>query len=291
MTNTIEATANSLKLSYLRFVSDAAPGLLLIAALVMVDPKLLGFNPIPQDSAVRAVLAVTGLLLASPLGLLVNGAGHFLLGSLQSWLNRRCFGSQRWPVADTHQMMMVPAWRAYFHVRECDWPAVAQQVDEILETAVPQLAGSIDHVRALKKLCRSIALIALVIAFIVAGAVGAVAVLAVIVGMAIGASVRGALRHVAPILAAGAVIGVVISCWKESPRLMIAVFLIVCGFLLLSGLVDFYQRGLTMLFLYQLLVEDREDASFRITPAEVRKRLDLLARTRRPEAAREAGGD
>lgn len=67
MTSAIEASANALKLSYKRFVSDAAPGLLLIGTLLILERKgRAPFPVLPNDPALQAVAAIVLILLAHP---------------------------------------------------------------------------------------------------------------------------------------------------------------------------------------------------------------------------------
>jgi hypothetical protein len=288
MTNTIEATANSIKLSYLRFVSDSAPGLLLVLALAVLDSHgLLAVRIIPHDATDKAIGAIAVVLLATPIGLLINGAGHFLLGDLQRWIDRQCFAVRGWPIKDTRQTLLIDKWEVFFDVQPGDWPRVAHEVDELLDTLVPHLAASLDHVRALKKFCRSIAFLAAVTAFVVIGDWGAVTAAGLIGGMAIlSITSSGRWRKGGIAIVGVSLLAVFILCGIKSLPVTVALLLSGAGFLLLAGLVDFYQHGMTMLFVYQLLVFD--GGSFKITPAEVRKRLTLFIRSLKTDSGTHA---
>ncbi|MGZ5441580.1 MAG: hypothetical protein ACXW5U_04065 [Thermoanaerobaculia bacterium] len=280
MTNTIEATASSLKLSYLRFVSDSAPGLSLVLALVVMDSYgFLEVSIIPHDTTDKAVVAILVILLATPVGLVINGASHFLLGGTERWIDQRCFATTIWPVVDTKRVLRFDEWTRFFQITNAsDWPLVAQEIDEILDTLLPHLAALLDHVRALKKFCRSVAFLAIVAAFVAVGEWGAVAAAGVIGGMAIlSITSSSRWRDTAIAIVRLSFAAVLILCGIKSLSLTVALVLVGSSFVLLGGLVDFYQHGLTMLFIYQLLVHD--GSSFRITPAQVRKRLLVFLRS------------
>jgi len=162
MSTNIEAGGGTLKISYLRFISDAAPGLLLIVVITLLHSHGLPCLAVPGlGKELKALLAVAALLLAVPVGLVVNGASHLLLGSIQTWMNRRCFRIRSWTMSDTHRSSLTTEWSRCFAVEEGNWPAIAETMDELLLIHVPQVAEPLDHVRALKKLLRSMALLAL----------------------------------------------------------------------------------------------------------------------------------
>jgi hypothetical protein len=55
---------------------------------------------------------------------------------------------------------MMVEWSRCFRVGDDEWPLVGETVDELLQIYVPELAEALDHVRALKKFLRSVALLA-----------------------------------------------------------------------------------------------------------------------------------
>jgi hypothetical protein len=108
MTPTIEANASSLKLSYLRFIADSRPGLLLLFGLLVAETNgWLPFALTPKEAALRTFAAILAFLLATPIGLIINGIGHVLLGSIQTYVVRRCLTSRVWPIANTHEGLRV----------------------------------------------------------------------------------------------------------------------------------------------------------------------------------------
>src|SRR5476649_2540764 len=107
MASSIEASGSTLKISYLRFISDAAPGLLLIVIAIVLHSHGVSALTLPGvGKEVKALLAVVALLLAVPVGLVLNGVSHVMLGAVQTWVNRQCFRIRRWPIHDTHRSSM-----------------------------------------------------------------------------------------------------------------------------------------------------------------------------------------
>jgi uncharacterized metal-binding protein len=81
-----------LKISYLRLISDAAPGLVLIlTAIVLHNRGVLPVIKAGMSNEGKALVAVVALLLVVPAGLVVNALSHLLIGSIQTWVNRQCF--------------------------------------------------------------------------------------------------------------------------------------------------------------------------------------------------------
>jgi len=162
MPATIEASGNTLKISYLRFISDAAPGLLLILIAVSLQRSGVSLLSLAgSGNELKALVAVVALLLAVPAGLVVNGASHLFLGGLQTWVNRLCFRVRTWPIYDTHRSSLTDDWSRCFEVEKEHWPLVGERVDELLLIYAPQVAETLDHVRALKKFLRAAALLML----------------------------------------------------------------------------------------------------------------------------------
>lgn len=282
--STIESSVTALKLSYLRFVSDSAPGLVLIGAVLIIERK----NLIPyfgDDAALKAFAAAVLILLATPLGLLVNGAGNFCLGGVQEGIERRCFTAKSWPLKDTHKVLLIDRWKTYFKMQNGDWPRVVYEVDDLLEMYVPLLATSLDHVRALKRFSRSIGFIAMAGLFVAAGEYGAWAVVAILVGMAtslVRPRWQRCTRFMSGLFVLEAAVLVATGCWWLQPAtLTVSLVLIAVGAIVLAGFVDFYQHGLTMLFVYQLLAKD--DDGFEISAARVRDGLSVFVQSRAPQ--------
>lgn len=163
MATNIEASGNTLKISYLRFISDAAPGLVLIlAAIVMHSNGMPVVGLVGTGQELKTLAAVVALLLAVPFGLVVNGLSYVLLGGIQTWVDQLCFRARGWPLDDSHRSLLTADWSRCFEVQGGEqWPVVAEVVDELLLIYDARLAEALDHVRALKKFLRSMAFLAL----------------------------------------------------------------------------------------------------------------------------------
>lgn len=281
--NTIEASGNALKLSYLRFVSDSAPGLILVLVLgAMHINGLLPFAVFPNDPSFKTFAAVTVLLLATPLGLLINGVGYFLLGGIQQYIDRMCFHGNWWPLKDSRTDLLVDQWTEYFGVRDHDWPRVVCEIAGLIETFVPELTSFLEPVRALKRFCRSLSFLTLGSMFAAAGKLGGVAAGVLFLGFTIRVVASGR-RSTWPRAMGGVIVGLgfVIACFgcsERSTALAVGLVLTAWTLIVLAGMVEFHQRALTMQLFYQLLMKRGE--TFDLAPDEVGKRLAAFVRTR-----------
>jgi hypothetical protein len=164
MATSIEASGNTLKISYLRFISDAAPGLVLILAAIGLHGRGVSWLALTAAGPeLKTLTAVVAVLLAVPVGLVVNGLSHLLLGGIQTWVNRLCFRVRTWPMYDSHRSLLTNDWSRCFGIEKGEehWPVMAETVDELLLVYAPPVAEALDHVRALKKFLRSMALLML----------------------------------------------------------------------------------------------------------------------------------
>lgn len=161
MAASIEASGSTLKIFYLRFISDAAPGLILILVAVALHGRVSLLSMSGAGTAVKALMAIIALLLAVPAGLVLNGASHVVLGAVQTWVNQQCFRFRGWPMYDTHRSSLTTEWSRCFGLERKQWPLMAEIVDELLLIHVRQVAEALDHVRAFKKFLRSLAFLAL----------------------------------------------------------------------------------------------------------------------------------
>src|SRR5258708_2716868 len=91
MTNSnIEASASGVKLSYVRFISDSAPGFVILLLIIFAE----GHRAEPwwvKHQELKVLVATLAFLLTTPVGLVLNAASYFVLGHVQSQINRICF--------------------------------------------------------------------------------------------------------------------------------------------------------------------------------------------------------
>ncbi|HJQ11791.1 MAG TPA: hypothetical protein VJ840_12260 [Gemmatimonadaceae bacterium] len=106
-------------------------------------------------------------------------------------------------------------WRVYFDAKPEMWPDIAYEIDDLFDTFVPHLAAALDHVRALKKSCRSVALLALVAIFVAAGKGRAMAAAVLVILLMLGLLVSARSHFLIVVL--GIVSGVGISIYGCCP--------------------------------------------------------------------------
>jgi hypothetical protein len=163
MTNpSFEASSSGLKLSYLRFVSDSAPGFALLLLLGFFWQDSLWWA---QHREFKVLFAALSFFLATPVGLAINAVSYFLLGQIQTQINRICFLSRGWPVRDTRRSLMLEETTAHFGFTANDWAERNDVYGELVESYRPDLSFRIEHLRGLKRFARSIALLSLICFF------------------------------------------------------------------------------------------------------------------------------
>jgi hypothetical protein len=89
---TMEVSTQGLKFSLRTFLSDSAPGLLVVT-LLMVGPfynQLLSLSKDHHQEILIAIL-IAMLLLAIPLGLAIDALGWFFFGGIMQWLEQLWF--------------------------------------------------------------------------------------------------------------------------------------------------------------------------------------------------------
>ncbi len=157
MTNSsIEASSSGLKLSYLRFISDSAPGFAILLLLGFVWPK----SATPwwlEHKEFKVLFAALSFFLATPVGLVINAVSYFLLGHIQTEINRICFRSRGWPVRDMQRSLMLKETTDHFRFTADDWAERTDVYGELVESYRPDLSFRIEHLRGLKRFARAIA--------------------------------------------------------------------------------------------------------------------------------------
>lgn len=178
MSQTLEISKEGFKLSYLRFLSDSAPGyitlLLLGAAHSSGAPMpFLGhtwLHAIPSETSPQSqiFLFVLLFLLATPIGLILNAIGWFMLGPFQIWLIRFWFWLPTeisYLVAGTRRSMHADDINLFFNLQAASHPSTqgiyeqAQFYEEVLSVYFPNYYDRLEHIRGLRRLIRSLSVL------------------------------------------------------------------------------------------------------------------------------------
>jgi hypothetical protein len=112
-----------------------------------------------QAKEISVGLAALAFFLATPVGLTINAVSHFLIGHIQSEINRICFLSKHWPLSDSRRSMMVKETTDHFGFTPDDWPERNDCYGDLVETYRPDIALRIEHLRGLKRFARSMSFI------------------------------------------------------------------------------------------------------------------------------------
>jgi hypothetical protein len=270
MTNShIEATSSGLKLSYVRFISDSAPGFVVLLLIMFGE----GQRSQPwwaSHKELKVLVATSAFLLATPVGLALNAISYFLLGHIQSQINRICFLSRRWPVRDTRRSLMVEESHAHFDFNADDWAERNDVYGELLETYRPDLAFRIEPLRGLKRFSRSISVLSFVCFFYLkpggwAAAICVAVVVLLWLGMIYIVSRRGRpgkMRDEIGIVIVLAAVVLMVSAiltgvtWqtidplKDESFRRICILAVALFALLIAGMVDFYERAMIAMYLH-----------------------------------------
>src|ERR1044071_2886259 len=263
----IEASSGGLKLSYLRFISDSAPGFVLLLLMTFAW----GDGAIPsylETSESRVLAAAILFMLATPVGLAVNAVSYFLLGESQAAINRTCFLSRWWPIAETRRTLFVEKSTRHFRFTARDWAERTDVYEEIVESYRPDLVLRLEHLRGLKRFSRCIALLAF--AYFIGQGSGWPAFMFGIGGL-LSITLWGQIglvslprRELLIVMIVTALFvafaGVSASVHCEENTILPAATL-AFGFcsLFVAGMVDFYQRGTIALYLHLECPDDVRD--------------------------------
>ena len=168
----VELSNTGIKFSYLRFLADGAAGLIAILFFVAgyyLDLPLLGsgksFHSLMSGrigGEVKIFIMILLGILAVPLGLSLNAAGWFLLGWLQAksakfWFQHK----ENWFVKTTGDGFCVEELAESFNLDEMNVYRKYQFYEELLSAKRPEQLVHIQHIRGLKRLVRSAAMILL----------------------------------------------------------------------------------------------------------------------------------
>lgn len=178
MSQSFELTKEGVKLSYVRFLSDSAAGyiflLLFGVAFVLklpmpfVGTSWLNIIPPEPTTDVKIFLFLVSFLIATPLGLILNGISWFALGTLSGWMLNIWVKIPAWlsyPISSTRKSYHADKTTEFFRCRTSaeELYRQANYYEIILIVYFPTCYEQIEPVRGLKRFTRSLAFIALLV--------------------------------------------------------------------------------------------------------------------------------
>lgn len=190
MAQSFELTKEGIKLSYLRFLSDSAAGFVVLLLLALAYSKglplpvlgdsWLDTNAAPKSTDVKVFLFVLSFLIATPLGLMLNGVSFFLLGPVSAGLVsvwERLPKQASYLIVGTRRSYHADTIVRFFGLRP--WLGMPEQSSEregrgrlfdeanyyegFLSFYFPSYYEQLDHLRGLRLFVRSLAFLALVV--------------------------------------------------------------------------------------------------------------------------------
>lgn len=180
MSKDLELTQQGVRLSYLRFLSDSAPGfvlLLLLAAVYSLRLPLpffgtswLNWYPTQLSNQARIFILVLLFLLSTPVGLAVNALGSFVLGPVPIWLVRLWQSLPRsasFPLISTRLSLHADQLIEFYKLKDADGDVTKQIYKQanfyetLLAVYFPTYHELTEHKRGLRRFIRSLAVLAL----------------------------------------------------------------------------------------------------------------------------------
>lgn len=160
-----EASKEGIKLSYSRFLGDSATGL--IVALVMVfsyylplfGPPLQDVLPQPVGPETKIFVLVLLFLLSTPIGLILNATGWYLLGGIQIRLQSAFFRRDFWFLRPTKKEWAFELCQNALGITSDEFFATAEFIDHSFELYFPHMVDPLPHVRGVYRLTRSLSLL------------------------------------------------------------------------------------------------------------------------------------
>jgi hypothetical protein len=181
MSKDLELTQHGVRLSYLRFLSDSAPGFVLLLVFASVYSLRL---PVPffgtswlsvystqVSNQVRIFILILLFLLATPVGLALNALGWFVLGPLPIWLLKLWQHLPRvasFPLISTRLSLHANQVIDFFDLKDTGNTAnqlysQANFYEALLVIYFPTYYELTEHKRGLRRFIRSLAVIALLV--------------------------------------------------------------------------------------------------------------------------------
>lgn len=167
----IELSKDSIKFSYLRFLSDSASGYIVVLVLMLSFYRnypifgidLHSFIPFPSTE-VKIFALTLFLFLSTPAGLMINGISWFFLGALTIRLENYFSNKNYFFLESTKISTSIDDLKDAFGIDENNWYSYSEKIETILNQFHPHIVSRYDHVEGVKILSRNLALI-----FIVSG--------------------------------------------------------------------------------------------------------------------------
>jgi hypothetical protein len=162
-----EVSKEGIKLSYSRFLGDSATGLVveLVATLSYYYPifgkSLKDAVQQPIGTEAKIFLLVLLFLLSTPIGLVLNATGWYLLGGLQVRLQFAFFHRDFWFLRLTKQEFAFEATRTALGITRAKFFEGTELIDHAFELYFPHMVDPLPHVRGVYRLTRSLALLCL----------------------------------------------------------------------------------------------------------------------------------
>lgn len=174
----IKISKDGIEFDYRRFLSDSAAGYIIILLLllnfyhpVLTESSFSGNMLVCMSKETKTFLGFLLFLLATPLGMLVNAVGWYLLGWLQHCLEIYCFtlSSTRWlklifkPTAEEFQL---PEIEQAFGLTKDNWIETSRFFADFLKHAHKDLFEEYRYIEGVRIFLRSLSTLALLLSLL-----------------------------------------------------------------------------------------------------------------------------
>lgn len=168
MTNKdLELSKEGIKLSYRRFLSDAASGIIILIGVILYYPSVIR---VPAN--IEIFVYVLLIILTIPLGFVINYFSFFLFSDLSNkcevfWLNKNWFFIRSTKIAFEFEIC-----EQFFNSGQGKWTKeywtfVTRRFEKVLEVYYPDHIERLESIVGIEIFCRNISLLSLVFIIII----------------------------------------------------------------------------------------------------------------------------
>lgn len=165
----IDISEKGIKFDYARYMADSAPGFVTLLLIILnFQVPVITVQPFPatllthSSKEIKSYVGIILFLLATPIGLVINAAGWFLLGWLQHCAERISFGAN-FLLKTTKREFQIEAATKTFGLNSSNWIGKSREIANSLQNEFPEIYTGYRYIEGGRIFCRNMAFIALAV--------------------------------------------------------------------------------------------------------------------------------